>query len=53
MSTRVEKQAVAKFNHLRRDLEKEFPTRELTPEQKRAVLEKDLLDTNERASLPG
>jgi hypothetical protein len=44
LRTRVEKKAVTKFNALRRDLESQFPARVLTPEEKRAALEKYLLD---------
>ncbi len=39
-STRLEKKAITKFNELRREMEKQFPARELTPEEKRAVLQK-------------
>ncbi len=42
--TRVEKKALTKFNALRRELEAQFPARELTAEEKRAALEKYLLD---------
>ena len=40
LRTRAEKKALAKFNALRRALELQFPARELTPEEKRAALEK-------------
>jgi hypothetical protein len=44
LRTRVEKQALARFNTLRKELEVQFPTRELTPVEKRAILGKYLLD---------
>src|SRR5829696_143097 len=44
LSTRIEKKALAKFNALRTELETQFPARELTPEEKRAALQKYLLD---------
>jgi hypothetical protein len=44
LRTRIEKKAVGKFNHLRKELETQFPARVLTPEEKRAALEKYLLD---------
>jgi hypothetical protein len=44
LRTPVEKKAVTKFNQLRKDLEKQFPTREMTTEDKRAALERYLLD---------
>ena len=44
LQTRTEKKALAKFNALRRELETQFPARELTPEEKRAALEKYLMD---------
>jgi hypothetical protein len=39
-SSRLAKKAIAKFNQLRREMEKQFPPRELTPEEKRAILHK-------------
>jgi hypothetical protein len=53
LRTRVEKKALAKFNELRRELESQFPARVLTPEEKRAALEKYVMDyklTQVRAS---
>ncbi len=44
LRTRIEKKALAKFNELRKDLEIKFPARELTPEERRAALEKYLID---------
>lgn len=44
LRTRLEKKAVSKFNALRRELETQFPARELTPEEKRAALESYILD---------
>jgi hypothetical protein len=44
LRTRIEKRALAKFNAVRKDLEIQFPARELTPEQKRAALQKYLLE---------
>ena len=44
LRTRTEKKALAKFNALRRELESQFPARELTPEEKRAALEKYVMD---------
>jgi len=44
LRTRIEKKALAKFNALRKELETQFPARELTPEEKRAALQKYLLD---------
>ena len=38
LRTKVEKRAVTKFNVLRRELEDQYPTRELTPEEKLAAL---------------
>jgi regulatory protein YycH of two-component signal transduction system YycFG len=48
LRTRVEKKAVAKFNAARKDLESQFPARELTPEEKRAALEKLLPPKKEK-----
>lgn len=44
LRTRLEKKALTKFNTLRKDLEAQFPARELTAEEKRAALGKYLLD---------
>jgi hypothetical protein len=44
LRTRIEKRALAKFNAVRKHLEIQFPARELTPEQKRAALQKYLLE---------
>jgi hypothetical protein len=42
--TKVEKKALAKFNALRRELESQFPARELTSEEKQKALERSLMD---------
>jgi|GEM_PF-1356253 len=44
LRTKVEKKALTRFNVLRRELETQFPARELTPQEKRAALERYLLD---------
>jgi hypothetical protein len=44
LRTRVEKKALAKFNKLRRDLESHFPARVLTAEERRAALERYVMD---------
>jgi hypothetical protein len=44
LRTKVEKKALAKFNALRRELESQFPARELTPEEKRSALERSIMD---------
>lgn len=44
LRTLVEKKALAKFNTLRRELEAQFPAREMTPQEKRAALERYLGD---------
>lgn len=44
LRTRLEKKALAKFNALRRELEAQFPARELSPEEKRAALENYIMD---------
>jgi hypothetical protein len=44
LRTRSEKKALTKFNALRQELERQFPARELTTEEKRAALQKYLLD---------
>ena len=44
LRTRHEKKAIARFNGLRKELETQFPAHELTAEEKRATLQKYLLD---------
>jgi hypothetical protein len=44
LRTKVEKKALAKFNELRRELESQFPARELTQEEKTAALTKSIMD---------
>jgi hypothetical protein len=44
LRTRVEKKALVKFNALRRELELEFPARELTSEEKGAALSRSVMD---------
>ncbi len=44
LRTRIEKKALVRFNAERKELETQFPARELTPEEKRAALQKYLLD---------
>lgn len=44
LRTRIEKKAITRFNAVRKELEMQFPARELTPEEKRAALGKYLLD---------
>lgn len=44
LRTRVEKKALTRFNAVRNELERQFPARELTAEEKRAALAKYLLD---------
>lgn len=44
LRTRLEKKALTKFNTLRKELESQFPAREMTPEEKRAALAKYLQD---------
>lgn len=44
LRTHVEKKAVARFNRLRRELEAQFPVREMSPEEKRAALESYIMD---------
>ena len=38
LRTRSKRTALSKFNELRRSMEKQFPTREVTPEEKRELL---------------
>ena len=45
LRTTVERKALAKFNTLRREMETQFPAHELTPEQKRTLLQKWIGDT--------
>lgn len=45
LHTAQERKALAKFNELRREMEAQFPPRELTPEEKRAILQKWISDT--------
>ena len=40
LRTRQEKKALEKFNALRREMESQFPPHELSPEEKRALLQK-------------
>ena len=42
--TRIEKKALTRFSHLRKELEVEFPPPELTTEQKRAALQNLVMD---------
>ncbi len=42
--TRIEKKALLRFNALRRELESQFPAHEPTAEERRAALEKYLMD---------
>ena len=44
LHTKVEKKALVKFNALRRELESQFPARELTPEEKGAALSRAVMD---------
>jgi len=44
LRTKGEKKALAKFNALRRELESQFPARELTPEEKQSALERSVMD---------
>jgi len=44
LRTEIEKKALARFNAVRRNLESQFPARELTSQERRAALEKYLLD---------
>lgn len=44
LRTHVEKKALTKFNVLRRELETQFPAHKLTPEEKRAALDKYVMD---------
>lgn len=42
-TTRTEKKAIAKFNALRKDMESQFPAHEITPEQKKAILQRMIM----------
>jgi hypothetical protein len=44
LSTPIERKAVVRFNALRKELEAQFPARDVTPEEKRTVLEKYVQD---------
>ena len=44
MRTRIEKKALGRFNLLRKDLETQFPARQLTPEEKKAALANYVMD---------
>ena len=44
LRTKLEKKAITRFNVLRRELEAQFPARELTPEEKQSALERSLMD---------
>lgn len=39
-NTKLEKRAIAKFNEIRREMEAQFPAREMTPEEKQKLLSK-------------
>lgn len=40
LRTRIEKKALAKYNELRRNMEAQFPARDISPEQKAQLLQK-------------
>jgi hypothetical protein len=44
LRTKVEKKAITRFNSMRRELEAQFPARELTTEEKGAALSKSIMD---------
>ena len=44
LRTKVERKAITRFNALRRELEAQFPARELTPEEKGAALGRAVMD---------
>lgn len=44
LRTTSEKKAIAEYNKLRRELEEQFPTRELTPDEKSDLLKKFISD---------
>jgi len=45
LSTRSQRGALTKFNSLRTELEKRFPARELTPEEKAELLQREIKDS--------
>lgn len=45
LSTKSRRSALAKFNALRAELEKKFPTREPTPEEKAELLHREINDS--------
>lgn len=45
LSTRSQRSALAKFNALRTELEKRFPTREPTAEEKAELLQREINDS--------
>jgi len=42
-TTRNEKKAIMKFNALRKEMESQFPAHEMTPEQKKAILQRMIM----------
>jgi hypothetical protein len=45
LRSRSQKRALTKFNELRKELEHKFPNRDLSPEEKRALLQKEIADS--------
>jgi hypothetical protein len=45
LRTRSQKRAVAKFNELRKEMEQQFPNRDLSAEEKKALLQKEIADS--------
>src|SRR5438128_1357803 len=45
LSTKSQRSALAKFNDLRAELEKKFPMREPTPEEKAELLQREIKDS--------
>jgi hypothetical protein len=45
LRTRSQKRAVTRFNGLRKDMEHQFPNRDLSPEEKHALLQKEIADS--------
>jgi hypothetical protein len=45
LSTRSQRSAVTKFNALRAELEKKFPRRELTAQEKHELLQREISDS--------
>jgi hypothetical protein len=45
LRTRSQKRAVTKFNELRKEMEQRFPNRDLGPEEKQALLQKEIADS--------